>query len=129
MEKTDRVWGVAYHIVPARVQEVREYLDIREINGYTIHYTPFHPADPSLEPIRCLAYIGLPDNPAFLGALDPQDIAEVISKSHGPSGDNVEYLMQLEEALQQLSTESGDGHISDLANRVRKIQSCDVASP
>jgi hypothetical protein len=26
------------------VAEVREYLDIREINGYSIQFTPFHPA-------------------------------------------------------------------------------------
>ncbi|KFY31339.1 hypothetical protein V493_01196, partial [Pseudogymnoascus sp. VKM F-4281 (FW-2241)] len=29
----DRVWGAAYHIPASRAAEVREYLDIREING------------------------------------------------------------------------------------------------
>lgn len=32
----DKVWGVAYRIEANHVEEVKEYLDIREINGYTI---------------------------------------------------------------------------------------------
>jgi cation transport protein ChaC len=33
-EKTaEKVWGAAYHIIPERVGEVKEYLDIREIVG------------------------------------------------------------------------------------------------
>lgn len=32
----DKVWGVAYRIEAEHVEEVKEYLDIREINGYTI---------------------------------------------------------------------------------------------
>ncbi|KAF2875001.1 ChaC-like protein-domain-containing protein [Massariosphaeria phaeospora] len=43
-EPPERVWGAAYHIPAAKVAEVREYLDIREINGYSIQFTPFHPA-------------------------------------------------------------------------------------
>ncbi|KAJ4287318.1 hypothetical protein N0V90_012716 [Kalmusia sp. IMI 367209] len=43
-ESTERVWGAAYHIPAAKVPEVREYLDIREINGYSIQFTPFHQA-------------------------------------------------------------------------------------
>lgn len=122
MGEKDRVWGVAYHIVPERVEEVREYLDIREINGYTIQYTPVIPADTKLPSIHCLVYIGLPDNPQFLGAVDPEAVAQVVSTSYGPSGDNAEYLFELEDALNSLSPESGDGHVSDLANRVRRLQ-------
>lgn len=69
---------------------------------------------------RCLVYIGLPDNPQFLGRQDPRDVAEVISVSIGPSGENTEYLFQLEEALNSLGEGSGDAHISDLARRVRR---------
>jgi len=103
------------------VDEVRDYLDIREINGYTIHYTPFHPADKSAV-IKTLVYIGTPDNDQFLGPQDPQLLAEHINKSEGPSGLNKDYLLNSEIALDSLSPESGDGHIKDLATRVRKIE-------
>lgn len=101
--------------------EVREYLDIREINGYTIHYTPFHPSDGS-PTIRTLVYIGTPDNDQFMGPQDPQKLAEHIYRSVGPSGLNKDYLLQLDVALDGLSTESSDEHIKDLANRVRRLE-------
>lgn len=120
-EPTERVWGAAYHIPAAKVPEVREYLDIREINGYSIQFTPFHPASAS-KPIKCLVYIGLPENPQFLGPQDPDKLARHILKSRGPSGENREYLFNLEEALLGLSEESGDKHVSDLVARCKKIE-------
>ncbi|MCJ1378170.1 hypothetical protein MMC17_001266 [Xylographa soralifera] len=118
----DRVWGAAYRIEASRVTEVQEYLDIREINGYSIQYTPFWPSDRDLPAIKCLVYIGLPDNPQFMGPQDPQALAEDINRSRGPSGENVEYLFMLEQALSGLGKESGDEHVQDLADRVRNIQ-------
>ncbi|KAK7924775.1 ChaC-like protein-domain-containing protein [Apiospora marii] len=121
----DKVWGVAYRIEADRVAEVKDYLDIREINGYSIHYTPFHPADGS-GPIHTLVYIGTPDNDQFTGPQDPQALAEHIHKSEGPSGLNRDYLLSLEKALDELSPESGDAHITDLSDRVREIETRDA---
>lgn len=118
----ERVWGAAYHIITSKVQEVKDYLDIREINGYSVQYTTFHAARPHSEEIRCLVYIGMPENPQFMGTLRPQDVAETINQSVGPSGENREYLLCLEESLKDLSVESGDAHISDLARRVRSME-------
>ncbi|KAK4890571.1 hypothetical protein LTR27_010733 [Elasticomyces elasticus] len=137
-----RVWGAAYRIPAPHVAEVKQYLDIREINGYSIQYTPFNkPQDMSAtyqtvhsapesqhntaipaEIPRCLVYIGLPENPQFLGPQDPQKLAEHIMRSRGPSGENRDYLFQLEEALDGLSRESGDEHVTDLARRCRVIE-------
>lgn len=152
-----RVWGAAYRIPSQHVAEVKQYLDIREINGYSIQYTPFNThskqnptnssPDPNLKqdmtstiqtitpapeadaaltniphPIKCLVYIGLPDNPQFLGPQDPQALAEKIVQSRGPSGENRDYLYQLEEALRGLSEESADEHVFDLARRCREIE-------
>ncbi|KAG6363439.1 hypothetical protein INS49_008539 [Diaporthe citri] len=89
----DKVWGVAYRIEAEHVEEVKEYLDIREINGYTI----------------------------FVGPQDIQALAEHIYRSEGPSGLNRDYLLGLDKALQELSPESGDEHVTDLSERVRAI--------
>jgi len=117
----DKVWGTAYRIEAPKVAEVREYLDIREINGYTIHYTPFYPNDES-PTIQTLVYIGTPENDQFVGPQPPQKLAEHIYRSIGPSGPNKDYLLSLEEALDSLSPASGDSHIKDLATRVRKLE-------
>lgn len=121
-DSPERVWGVAYRIIPDKVVEVKEYLDIREINGYSIHYAPFQPADGS-KPIRTLVYIGTPDNEQFVGPQDPQKLAEHIFNSQGPSGLNKDYLLNLDVALQGLASGSSDVHISDLARRVRQLES------
>lgn len=142
----DKVWGAAYRIKPDKVAEVKDYLDIREINGYTIHYAPFHPATPTSTPsrtspspssapqsssataagpIRTLVYIGTPDNEQFVGPQDPQALAEHIYRSEGPSGLNRDYLWGLERSLDELSPASGDEHITDLSDRVRAIAAAD----
>jgi glutathione-specific gamma-glutamylcyclotransferase len=103
------------------VQEVKDYLDVREINGYSVQYTTFHAAGPHARDIQCLVYIGMPDNPQFMGALERQDVAERINQSVGPSGENRDYLLHLEESLKGLSAESSDAHVSDLARRIRSM--------
>lgn len=105
---------------------MKSYLDIREINGYSIQYTDFKPSPtvnaehPSPIP-KCMVYIGLPSNPQFLGHQSPEAVAEVIATSVGPSGANDEYLFMLEESLDGLSEDSGDGYVKDLAVRVRAL--------
>jgi cation transport regulator ChaC len=115
------------------------YLDIREINGYSIHYTDFHlsPAvsaaggagaargdmsigDESIIP-HTLLYIGLPSNPQFVGPQTQEAVADVISRSTGPSGTNAEYLFRLEESLAVLGPGAEDMHVSGLAAKVRGL--------
>jgi len=126
---------------------VRDKLDLREVNGYSCHTTTFHPSlSPDLspacpinnnttpdgeasaspprddKPIRCLVYIGTPQNPQFCGPEDPRRLAELIANSVGPSGLNKEYLLELEKGLLELCTEHGDTHVTDLARMVREIE-------
>ena len=68
-----------------------------------------------------MAYIGTPENDQFVGPQDLQALAEHIYRSEGPSGLNRDYLLNLEKALDELSPQSGDEHITDLSERVRAI--------
>lgn len=152
---TARVWGAAYHIPASHAEEVHDYLDEREIDGYTVHYTPFHPISavatstvsraPETEtvpetqslspahaaPITCMVYIGQPSNPQFLrdpARREPQDVAEGISHGRGQSGKNTEYLYLLEKALEGLGLGSADMHVTDLVRRVKAIESTEEAT-
>ncbi|KAJ5929972.1 ChaC-like protein [Penicillium verhagenii] len=126
-ESTAKVWGAAYHIPASHAEEVHDYLDEREIDGYSAHFTPFHPVsgeDPSTSSI-CMVYIGQPTNPQFLRELahrEPQHVAQVISGGHGLSGKNTEYLFLLEKALEGIGLGSADVHVTDLVKRVKAIE-------
>lgn len=78
--------------------------------------------------MTCLVYIGLPENPQFLGPQDPDTLARHILKSRGPSGENREYLFLLERGLLELSKDSGDRHISDLVRRCKDIEAAERAA-
>lgn len=132
--RTPKVWGAAYHIPATHAEEVHDYLDDREIDGYSVHYTPFHATvEPSSVgvggPITCMVYIGQPSNPQFLrdaAQREAGDVAGVISRSRGLSGKNTEYLYLLEKALEGLGLGSADAHVTDLVRRVRGIEGVEV---
>ncbi|KAJ5118699.1 hypothetical protein N7448_010406 [Penicillium atrosanguineum] len=129
---TGKVWGAAYHIPSSHAEEVHDYLDEREIDGYSVHYTPFHPFSEGstmvagdLAPIICMVYIGQPSNPQFLrdpAQREPQDVAQFISAGHGQSGKGTEYLYLLEKSLQGLGLGTADVHVTDLVRRVKAIE-------
>ncbi|KAM9922103.1 hypothetical protein OXX59_006062 [Metschnikowia pulcherrima] len=116
-----KVWGVAYYIEPQNVHEVKQYLDIREQDGYTLHTVKFHvhsipvndenakeiiDALPRAEDghlyIESSVYIGTIDNPSFVGPESIEKTAKIIKSSRGPSGDNYSYLHNLTASVRDL---------------------------
>ncbi|TGZ81890.1 ChaC-domain-containing protein [Ascodesmis nigricans] len=119
------VWGTAYRVEASHVEEVKEYLDIREINGYSIHYVDVHHTNPNSPPIRSLVYIGTPENPQFVArerVPGETELAEHIYKSVGPSGPNKDYLYQLHHALEDLCPDSKDNHIRSLFRKIAILE-------
>lgn len=98
--------GVAYRIRGA----VFAHLDHREKNGYLRLDTTLHLTGG--ETVAGLLYVATADNPAFLGPAPAADIARQIAAAHGPSGANLDYLLDLAAALRSLGTR--DTHIEQL---------------
>lgn len=99
--------GVAYRVE----HQVFEHLDHREKNGYQRF-----PLDINLvhreATVDGVLYVADRDNPAFLGPAPVVQLASHIAASHGPSGSNRDYVLQLAEALRELGDE--DPHVQEL---------------
>jgi len=96
--------GMAYLIE----HDVFEHLDHREKNGYE-RYPVRVSLDTSGLTVDGLVYVAAEDNHAYLGPADLADVASHISRAHGPSGSNTDYLLQLADALRQLGDD--DPHV------------------
>ncbi|KAJ1654156.1 hypothetical protein IWQ61_005865 [Dispira simplex] len=121
--KEELTWGVAYKVAEFQVDIVRKHLDYREKNGYTVHHVHvYHPeqAHPVVE--DALVYIGTVDNEAFLGPADSEEIAYQIYRSVGPSGPNVEYLLNLCMALRAMGDHASDTHLFELEILVLRLR-------
>ena len=102
--------GVAYLIEAEVVETTFERLDHREKNGYERHHHTLHLTDGREVP--GLVYLAPAGNFAFLGEAPLPDIARQIIASAGPSGRNIDYLLELAAALRHHGFE--DSHVFDL---------------
>lgn len=112
------VWGVCYQVAAEKVRETLEYLDVREQGGYTrtsidVFEKP-HDEAPMLRNV--LLYTATTENANYLGPAPIASIAQVISKSVGPSGPNQEYLLQLYNKLKAHGID--DPHIISLVQHL-----------
>lgn len=105
--------GLAYRVTP----DTFAHLDVREKNGYLRFFTPlrFHNG----QQVEGLVYVASEANAAFLGPASLTDMARHIAFSHGPSGANADYLLQLDDALAELG--APDAHVAELAIQVRQL--------
>ncbi|KAF0807756.1 ChaC-like protein [Alcanivorax xiamenensis] len=108
-----RCAGMAYRVSPA----VFGQLDVREKNGYLRFSTPMTFEDGGQE--DGLVYIATADNAAFLGPAPVADVAAHIHRSHGPSGANRDYLLNLAEALRELGEQ--DEHIFEIEHHLNLL--------
>ena len=107
-----RCWGTAYRVAPSAEEQVLARLDTREQGGYERHLTTVH----AEVPVEALVYIAGPENPNYLGPASIEVIAEQVISSRGPSGDNLEYVLRLADALTDMGAD--DPHVTELAQRL-----------
>lgn len=109
----ERCFGIAYRVTA----DVFDHLDHREKNGYLRLIKELEFEDGTSKP--GVTYIGMPNNPAFLGPASDLYIAKQIHASEGPSGTNREYVELLAEALKSLSAK--DQHVDAIHTLLRTI--------
>ncbi|KZT65983.1 ChaC-like protein [Daedalea quercina L-15889] len=120
----DVVWGVAYTIDPEYESEVRDYLDYREKDGYSLEQLDIWGIVDGREQVvfhNAFCYVGHNTNASFIGSEPIEQLARKIWESVGPSGPNKDYLYHLAEAVRQLAPESHDSHLFALETRCREL--------
>jgi cation transport regulator ChaC len=133
--------GMAYLVEDDLIADTFEKLDYREKNGYErlivklqipqlsnsqisnsqISNSQISNSQPAISQYGSLVegrvYIAAQDNPAFLGDAPLEAIARQISECIGPSGSNIDYLLELAAALRDLDIR--DEHVFALEDLVR----------
>ncbi|MFB6351881.1 MAG: gamma-glutamylcyclotransferase [Bradymonadaceae bacterium] len=116
-----RCWGVAYRIPTAKTETVIDQLDHRERGGYSREVVDVvcpscEVGEPAVE--SAVMYVAGRENPNWAGPAPVESLAEQIVRAEGPSGHNVEYLLELAEALREI--EANDPHVFELEREVRE---------
>ncbi len=117
-------WGAAYRVAAAQSADVITHLDHRERGGYDrvtvdIHFGHFEHVEHNEQreqSVVGVTYFATPDNPNYLGEARLEDIAAQILVSAGPSGTNLDYLLELEAALSAMQTP--DEHVSAITRHL-----------
>jgi cation transport regulator ChaC len=125
VESDGAVWGMAYAIARAAWPEIEAALELREQQGYArltvdLGLAAGEQAGPIVETVAGLLYVATPANPYFIGPEPLETTAEVVLRSHGPSGGNVDYVLELDRALAAMG--AADPEVSALAGRLRAVQ-------
>lgn len=103
-------WGVVYRLCDHNAEQVLEELDFRERGGYRrLLVQAFLPDHGSVE---ALSYFACRENENYLGPAPMPDIARQVRRASGPSGANLEYALELAEAMREIGV--CDDHLFEL---------------
>ncbi|KAF5284798.1 hypothetical protein FQA39_LY04523 [Lamprigera yunnana] len=105
------VWGVAYKIKDIDVEKVIDHLDYREKGGYKRTNVVFFPSDSHIDPLNITIYVGAKGNQNYADEADEISIANQIVNCVGPSGTNVEYLLNLAKSMREIAPHINDDHL------------------
>ncbi len=112
----ERCDGVVFRVPGHAAETMLARLDHREKNGYERHALELHTPTGRLE---ALVYVAVPGNFAWLGEAHETALAAQIHRASGPSGANVDYLLELDLALRELGAH--DPHVRALAEIVENM--------
>jgi len=118
LEATGAVWGAAYAIGRAEWPAIEAALEVREQQGYArttidLGLAAGEAAGSVVETVTGFVYHATPANPYFIGPEPLEATAEIVQRSRGPSGSNIDYVLELERALAAMG--ATDPEVSALA--------------
>lgn len=105
--------GMAFQLA-GDIEATLAALDYREKDGYERQELVIHLEDQ--RQIAAIVYVARSQNPRFAGPTSVSTIANQIRSSHGPSGSNTEYVLQLDRALTALGW--ADPHVRAIASLI-----------
>ena len=108
-------WGMLYDVHDADRESVLSRLDHREKGGYERHDVIAVDTDQTRH--TALVYVATPKNDEYLGPAPLNAIARQVLGSRGPSGENRDYVLELDRVLRELG--ALDPHVHELAALVR----------
>lgn len=116
-------WGMVYQLSPATSAPILEALDHREQAGYEHHWLDVDLADDQGQALgrrqNALVYVAPQSNENYIGPATVEEMARHIVASHGPSGPNTEYLLQLAQSLRAFRVD--DPHVFALESHVKQL--------
>ncbi len=117
LHASSRCWGMAYRVDAKSREAVLAGLDHREKGGYRRLVVPVHFRERAS--VEALTWVATRDNQNYLGPATLDEIAEQVVASAGPSGPNLEYVVQLARALRAM--DAPDAHVEALTARVESL--------
>ena len=118
----EKVWGYMYELDRSELKHILHQLDVREQNGYVRTVSECFSRE-GLSLGECFVYVCCKSHPSFGVCTDVDLLAATVAEAKGASGPNIEYLLKLEECLDELGRP--DEHITCLARKCRSISSQD----
>jgi len=121
VEAEGAVWGIAYAIGRDAWPAIEAVLEAREQQGYArltveIALAVGEQAGAIVERVAGLLYVATPANPYFIGPEPVEATAAIVRRSHGPSGSNLDYVLELDRSL--IAMGATDPDVRGLAERV-----------
>lgn len=114
----ERCWGRAFALPDSQQDSILAALDHREQGGYERLSLPLTFADGR----ECtgITWIATHENVHYLGPDRVHAMARQIHGARGPSGDNADYVFELEDALERDG--HPDPHVTAIANALRRLE-------
>jgi cation transport regulator ChaC len=113
-------WGTVYGIPAEEAEVILKNLDYREKGGYTREEVDVYIRGQDGPVVnKAILYIGSQKNSCYIGETPIEVIARQIYKCVGPSGPNVDYLINLAESMRKMNVH--DPHVAELEKLVKEL--------